>query len=91
MVWKWLCFVLCGFDVLAFCLYGLDKYRAVRHKRRISEAVLLEFGFFGGAAGSLLGMFLFRHKTRHWYFWLVNGAGLMWQIVLIVWMRHNGF
>ena len=33
---------------------------------------LLGVGFFGGAVGALLGMNLFHHKTRHWYFWIVN-------------------
>ena len=30
--------------------------------------VLLSVGFFGGAVGALLGMKLFRHKTKHWKF-----------------------
>ncbi len=90
MVWKWIDLVLLGFDGIAFLLYGVDKFHAMRHRRRISEAVLLEIGFFGGAFGALLGMLLFRHKTRHWYFWLLNGLGMLWKTVLIFWLTEQG-
>ncbi|MBQ9783964.1 MAG: DUF1294 domain-containing protein [Clostridia bacterium] len=67
-------------SVLAFLAYGLDKRKAKKKRWRTPEAVLLCFGFFGGAVGALIGMNLFRHKTRHWYFWAVNFLGLAWQI-----------
>ena len=53
-------------NIIALALYGIDKYRAVRHKWRIPERTLLLVSFIGGSAGALMGMFLFRHKTRHW-------------------------
>lgn len=67
-------------SVLAFLAYGFDKRKAKKKRWRTPEAVLLCFGFFGGAVGALIGMNLFRHKTRHWYFWAVNFLGLAWQI-----------
>ena len=67
-------------SLVAFCLYALDKGRAKKGKWRIPEKVLLGFSFFGGAVGGTLAMFLFRHKTRHWYFLAVNFLGLAWQI-----------
>ena len=69
-------------SIAAFFAYGVDKRRARRGKWRTPEAVLLWLGFFGGAAGALLGMSLFHHKTRHWYFWAVNIAGLLLQAAL---------
>ena len=69
-------------SLIAFALYGADKSKAKRGAWRIPEATLLGFGFFGGAVGALLGMRLFRHKTKHWYFWVVNFLGLAWQIAL---------
>ena len=63
-------------SVLAFILYGLDKAKAKARKWRIKEAVLLGFGFFGGAPGAIFGMLFFRHKTKHWYFWIVNILGM---------------
>ena len=66
-------------SVIAFLLYGADKRKARNGRWRIRESTLLLTGFFGGAVGALLGMQLFRHKTRHWYFWLVNLLGLLVQ------------
>ena len=63
-------------SLLTFILYGADKTKAKKGAWRVPEKVLLGFSFFGGAVGGLLGMTLFRHKTRHWYFWLVNFLGL---------------
>ena len=47
---------------------GLDKRKAVRHQWRIPEATLFLIALLGGSPGSIIGMQLFRHKTRHWYF-----------------------
>ena len=47
---------------------------------------LLGFGFFGGALGALAGMKLFRHKTKHWYFRVINTAGLLLQIAILVFL-----
>lgn len=47
---------------------GIDKRRAIRHQWRISEATLFLIALLGGSLGSIIGMQLFRHKTRHWYF-----------------------
>lgn len=46
----------------------LDKRKAIRHQWRIPEATLFFIALLGGGLGSILGMQLFRHKTRHWYF-----------------------
>ncbi len=52
-------------NFFALALYGADKRRSIRKQWRIPEAVLLWTAFLGGSAGALLGMWLFRHKTRH--------------------------
>lgn len=74
--------VLAAVSLVAFILYGADKYKAKKGRWRIKESVLLLFGFLGGAVGALVGMTLFRHKTKHWYFWAVNILGLAWQLAL---------
>lgn len=73
-------------SVIAFCFYAADKKKAKKGAWRIPEKVLLGLGFLGGSIGALLGMKLLRHKTKHWYFWAVNIAGLLWQIALPVWL-----
>ena len=51
---------------LILCVYMyLDKQRAKNKEWRISEKTLLTLGFFGGACGGVVGMYLFRHKTKH--------------------------
>ena len=72
--------------LLALVLYGIDKYRARRHLYRISEKTLLLCGLLGGAAGALAAMQVFRHKTRHGYFYVVNLLGLAWQVALVVYL-----
>jgi uncharacterized membrane protein YsdA (DUF1294 family) len=73
-------------SLVAFVLYGADKQRAKRGAWRIPEKVLLGIGFLCGAPGALLGMKLFRHKTQHVYFYIVNVLGLLWQVALLVWL-----
>ena len=55
-------------SVIGFALMGIDKNRAINHKWRIKEATLFLIAFLGGGIGSTLGLFFFRHKTKHWYF-----------------------
>ncbi|MBQ8350891.1 MAG: DUF1294 domain-containing protein [Clostridia bacterium] len=75
---------LLALSIVAFCLYGIDKYRAKRHFRRVPEVTLLSLGFLGGAVGALCAMQLFRHKTKHKYFYAVNLLGIVWQLGLFV-------
>ena len=81
---KFYLIVLAVMSVAALLLYGVDKLKAKAGAWRIPEATLLSVGFFGGAAGALLGMKLWRHKTRHWYFWAINALGLLWQIIVLI-------
>lgn len=81
---KYLLIVYAVMSFLAFILYGVDKFKAKRGLWRIPERVLLGFALLGGAVGALVGMNLFRHKTKHWYFWAVSIIGLILQIALAI-------
>ncbi len=70
-------------NLLGFLSMGIDKKRAKNHEWRISEAMLFFFAIIGGSIGSILGMKLFRHKTKHWYFVWGMPAILILQIALI--------
>ena len=70
-------------NVLAFVLFGLDKYKARKGFWRISERGLMFAALLGGSVGALCGMRLFRHKTKHSYFYFVNVLGLAWQVTLL--------
>ncbi|BDH62552.1 hypothetical protein CD30_06235 [Ureibacillus massiliensis 4400831 = CIP 108448 = CCUG 49529] len=52
-------------SIFLLALMGIDKSRAKKHEWRISEKTLFTIAIFGGACGGVLGMYLFRHKTRH--------------------------
>jgi uncharacterized membrane protein YsdA (DUF1294 family) len=89
-MFQYLLYAYAVISLIAFFLYWRDKKKAKKHRWRIPEALLLGFGFFGGAVGALLGMNLFRHKTKHWYFWAVNILGLAWQVALAVFLLKSG-
>lgn len=55
-------------NVIAFAAFCIDKWKAVHHKYRISEATLFLLTAAGGSVGALAGMYMFHHKTRVWYF-----------------------
>lgn len=67
----------------AFLLCLADKRRARQRQWRISEATLLLLSALGGSCGMLLGMLLFRHKTRHLKFMLGVPLMLLVQLALL--------
>ena len=53
----------------AFGLMWFDKMRSKRRgARRVRERTLFLSALLGGSPGAILGMWLFHHKTKHWYF-----------------------
>lgn len=52
-------------NIIALVIMGVDKYRAYRHRWRIPERTLYAVAILGGSVGALVGMWGFRHKTRH--------------------------
>ena len=74
---------LAAVNITAFILYGADKKKAKRGQWRIPEKTLLGIAAIGGSAGAILGMFLFRHKTKHWYFRYGLPAILIVQLALV--------
>ena len=58
-------------NIVAFAMYGADKYFAKNDMWRISEKALLGVAAVGGAFGAFFGMETFRHKTKHTNFKLL--------------------
>ena len=69
-------------NILAFVLMGADKAKAKRSAWRIPEKTLFLSAILGGSIGAILGMQLFRHKTRHRSFVLGMPAILAAQVVI---------
>lgn len=63
---------------------GIDKRKAIKGAFRIPEATLFIVALIGGSAGSILGMYTFRHKTRHLLFVYGMPAILILQILLFL-------
>lgn len=64
-LWMWIALgILLAINITAFVLFGMDKERALRERRRLPEAYLLWLALLGGAAGAIAGQQIFRHKTR---------------------------
>ena len=72
-------------NALALLLMLADKQRA-KHRWRIPESVLLASAALGGSLGALLGMWLFRHKTRKAKFFVTVPLLLTAQCALLYWL-----
>ena len=87
---KWIFLLLAAVNLLAFVLYGVDKLKAKKGAWRIPEATLLLVAFLGGSFGALLGMEIFRHKTKHAKFRILVPLFLILHIALAVYMVKRG-
>ena len=79
-------YVFGAISAITLLLYMIDKIKAKLDAWRIPEKTLLLLSFFGGGVGGALGMLLFRHKTRHWYFILVNILGVLLQAAVLYYL-----
>lgn len=84
--WTVLLVWLAVINLLTFIVYGADKRRARKGKWRVPEKTLFLLPMLGGSIGALLGMRVFHHKTKHWYFVWGIPAILLAQIALAVWI-----
>jgi len=85
-LWQLLGLYILTVNLAGFLLMGVDKRRARRDAWRIPEKTLFLPAVLGGVPGCMLGMRVFHHKTRHWYFKLGMPAILVVQLVLIGWL-----
>lgn len=71
-------------NVLGFVLMFVDKKRAQNNQWRIKEATLFLTAAIGGSIGSMLGMKVFRHKTKHLSFLIGMPAIFIVQVALVI-------
>lgn len=83
---KMLFLYLAAINLAAFGLMAADKRRAQKHRWRIPEYTLFAAALLGGSVGALAGMYLCRHKTRHWYFVVGMPLILAAQIAAVLWL-----
>ncbi len=77
-------------NAVSFCLMGYDKKRAAKGAWRVSEKTLFISAALFGALGGCLGMYLFRHKTKHWYFKVFFPLMLLVQAGIIGYVSASG-
>lgn len=74
-------------NLMGLILMGADKGRARRGAWRVPEKTFFVLALLGGSLGCWAGMYLFRHKTKHWYFVLGMPLILAGQILLVWWLK----
>ena len=83
---KWVLAWVLVLSLADFLLMGVDKRRARRGAWRVPEKTFFLVAVLGGSPGAILGMRLFHHKTRHWYFKGGLPAILIAQLALGIWL-----
>ena len=73
-------------NIFTMYTFFLDKSKAKNKKWRIKERTLFLLSIFGGSMGAIIGMKLFKHKTKHWYFKYGLPFILIIQIILTIYL-----
>ena len=70
-------------NLLGIIFMGKDKIAALENRFRISEKTLFVISLLGGSLGTFVGMHVFHHKTKHWYFRVFMPLIMMVHVVII--------
>ena len=77
-------------NLAAYVMFWLDKQYARKNLWRISEKDLMLSAVLGGGIGALMGMYRFRHKTRHLKFTVGIPVIILIQVIfLFLNLSHN--
>ena len=71
-------------NLTGFVIMGEDKHKAKKGAWRIPEKTLFLVAIVGGSIGSILGMYMFHHKTKHKKFVIGMPVILLIQLVCIL-------
>lgn len=71
-------------NIIVFFMFGIDKRKALKNRWRISEKMLLTCAFAMGGIGSGLGMYIFRHKTKHMKFIIGVPASIIFNALIFL-------
>ena len=74
-------------NISVFILCGVDKYKSKRGLWRIREKTFFTLSILGGAVFMLLGMYFFRHKTRHLEFTICVPLILALQTFFVIYLQ----
>ena len=79
-------------NLISFLSMFIDKKLSIKKKRRISEKTLFSLALLFGSIGSIVGMYSFRHKTKHLTFTIGMPIILIFNILCIYYLnKYNLF
>lgn len=88
---KYLLTYLVIINAAGFLIMLIDKRKAQKNLWRISERSLMSIAVFGGSVGVLLGMYAFRHKTKHLKFTIgvpvILSVQILIAVFIVIWMQ----
>lgn len=76
-------------NLMGLILMGADKSRARHGAWRIPEKTFFVLALLGGSIGCWSGMYLFHHKTKHWYFVVGMPLILAGQVLCVWWLKTH--
>ncbi len=76
-------------NCVSFFLMAHDKRCAKKGRRRIPEKTLFLSAALFGAFGGTAGMWLCRHKTKHWYFQVFFPVMLLVQTAVLAYVIYR--
>ena len=71
-------------NIAGIIIMAIDKSKARHHAWRIPEKSLFGVSLLGGSLGTWAGMYIFRHKTKHWYFVIGMPAICVLHVLLLM-------
>lgn len=86
MILNYFLFAILIWNIIVMIVYGIDKLRAKRGARRISEFSLLLCAFLLGGLGAIFGMILFNHKTSKMKFRILVPISVVIEFVVACWI-----
>jgi len=78
-------------NLVGFLSMLIDKKKAEKGSWRIPEKTLLMIGLIGGSIGSIIGMYVFHHKTKKLRFSVGLPVILILQIVTVIYLKYIGW
>ncbi len=81
--------ILIIWNLITFAMYGIDKWRAIKGRWRISEKTLILSAFLMGGVGALTGMRVFHHKTKHNKFAILIPIAVVFNFAVILYLINR--
>lgn len=85
------CIYLVVMNLIGFLSMLIDKKKAEKGSWRTPEKTLLTIGLLGGSIGSIIGMYVFHHKTKKLRFSVGLPVILILQIVTVCYLKYLGW